>query len=61
MRVLGDGLRASVSAAQVAFDAIQSGKVGIAGSTGTVLGRSLQAIADLNERIQAEMADFARP
>ena len=61
MRVLGDALRASVSAAQVAFEAIHSGKVGIGGSTGTLLGRSLQAIADLNERIQAEMGDFAKP
>ena len=37
------------------------GKVGIGGSTGALLVRNLQAIADLNERMQSEVADFARP
>ena len=47
LRVLGDALRASVQAARVAFEAIQSGKVGIAGNTGMVLARNLKGIAIL--------------
>jgi hypothetical protein len=61
MRVSVDRLGAFVAAAQDAFDAIQSGKVGIAGSTGTLLGRSLRAIADMKEQIQAEMGDLTAP
>lgn len=61
MRVLGAALRVSVSAATVALEAIQSGRVGIAGSTCFLLGRNLQAIADLNDRIQAEMGELAKP
>jgi hypothetical protein len=60
IRVLGDGLRVTFQAARVAFEAIQSGKVGFAGSTGMVLARSLKAADDLNERLQAELADFAK-
>jgi hypothetical protein len=60
VRVLGDALRASVLAGRVAFDAIQSGQVGTDGSTGMVLVRSLKAIEDLNERLQAEIAEFAQ-
>jgi hypothetical protein len=60
VRVLGDGLRASVRAARVAFDAIKSGKVGIGGSTGAVLDRCLTSIEDLNERrAQVELAGVA--
>jgi hypothetical protein len=61
IRVLGDGLRASVRAARVAFEAIHTGTVGLGGSTGLVLVRSLQATEDLNERLQAEVAAFAKP
>jgi hypothetical protein len=60
IRVLGDGLRVSFEAARVAFEAIQSGKVGFAGSTGMVLARSLRAAEDLNERLQAEIVGFAK-
>lgn len=60
VRVLGDAMRASVLAARVAFEAVQSGKVGCNGSTGSVLERSLKAIEDLNEHLQAEVAEFRR-
>ena len=55
LRVLGDGLRTSVQAARVAFEVIQSGKVGVNGTTAMVLARSLKGIEDLNERLQVEL------
>ena len=58
--VLGDGLRVALVAARVAFQAIQSGKVGFAGSTGLVLERSLKGAEDMNERLQGEIEDFRR-
>jgi hypothetical protein len=61
MRVLGEALIVSVSAAEVAFEAIQSGSVGTGGSTGMVLARSLKEIANLSQRIQLEMAAIAKP
>jgi hypothetical protein len=61
IRASVDRLRAFVSAAQGAFDAIQSGKVGAAGSTGTVLGLSLGGIADTIEQLQADTRDFGKP
>jgi hypothetical protein len=60
IRVLGDAMRVSVLAAKVAFEAIESGRVGIGGSTGHVLRRNLQATEDLNEHIQAEIAAVAK-
>jgi hypothetical protein len=60
LRVLGDALRATVLTGRGAFDAVQSGNVGIDGSTARVLARCLQAVEDLNESIQAEIAAFAR-
>jgi hypothetical protein len=60
VRVLGNALRVSVQVARVAFDAIQSGKVGMSGSTGMVLTRNLQGIEDLNERLQVEISDPAK-
>ena len=60
VRVLGEGLRVSLVAAKVAFEAIQSGKVGFAGSTGMVLERSLKGAEDMNDRLQEEIGDFRR-
>jgi hypothetical protein len=57
IRVLGDALRASVLAARTAFEAIQSGKVGMTGNTGMVLARNLKGIEDLNERLQLEIGE----
>ena len=45
--VLAHELRNRVSAAMVAFSILQQGTVGIGGSTGAVLGRSLRALRDL--------------
>jgi hypothetical protein len=58
--VLGEGLRVSLVAANVAFEAIQSGKVGFAGSTGMVLERSLKGAEDMNDRLQQVIGDFRR-
>jgi hypothetical protein len=60
MRVLGRALHASVEASRVAFEAIQSGNVGITGSTGRLLMRAIQTTEELNERIQAEIVDAAK-
>jgi hypothetical protein len=59
MQVLGDALRVSVEASMIAFEAIESGKVGVSGSTGTLLKRTLQATRDVNQSIQAEIARAA--
>jgi ABC-type molybdenum transport system ATPase subunit/photorepair protein PhrA len=48
--VLAHKLRTTIHTARGAFDAIQSGRVGVAGSTGTVLDRSLVAADELIER-----------
>lgn len=48
---LGRSLRASVYTASMAFGVIKSGKVGIAGSTGTVVEKSLSAAQDLIDRL----------
>lgn len=45
--VLAHELRNRVSAAMVAFSILEQGRVGINGSTGAVLGRSLRALRDL--------------
>jgi hypothetical protein len=44
---LGRSLRVSVYTASVAFGVIKSGRVGIAGSTGTLVERNLSAAQDL--------------
>jgi hypothetical protein len=44
-----------LAAAMLAFHALQVGKVGIDGSTGEVLGRSLLGLRDLTERSLAEV------
>jgi len=45
--ILAHELRNRVSAAIVSFNILQKGTVGIGGSTGAVLGRSLRALRDL--------------
>jgi hypothetical protein len=51
--VLAHQCRTSIHTARGALDAIKSGRVGIAGSTGTVLDRSLVNADDLIERLVA--------
>jgi signal transduction histidine kinase len=51
--VLAHQLRTSIHSARGALDAIKSGRVGIAGSTGSVLDRSLVVADELIERLVA--------
>jgi hypothetical protein len=44
-------LRMSIQRADVAFQVVKSGTVGIAGSTGTVLGQSISSAHDLIDRL----------
>ena len=53
--VLTGQLRTSIYTAIAALEAIKSGRVGIAGSTGTLLDRSLASAHDLIERLAAEV------
>jgi hypothetical protein len=53
--VLTGQLRTSINTATAALEAIKSGRVGIAGSTGTLLDRSLASAHDLIERLAAEV------
>jgi hypothetical protein len=55
LRVLARELRQSILTASVAFGAIKSGRVGVAGSTGTVLDQSLSGAHDLIDRLLAEV------
>jgi hypothetical protein len=48
-------LRTSIHAASVALEAIKAGRVGVAGSTGAVLDRSLVSAHDLIDRLLAEV------
>jgi len=48
-------LRASINAANIALEAITSGRVGVAGSTGAVLRQSLSGAAALTERLLTEV------
>ena len=52
---LAHELRNALNTAALAFDAIRSGRVGIAGSTGTLLGKSLDAMRDLVMRSLADV------
>jgi signal transduction histidine kinase len=57
-------LRNTLSSALLAFDVLRAGSVGIHGSTGDVLGRSLVALRDLVDRSLTEVrltAGTARP
>jgi len=70
-RIVGDGrerlgfltheLRNLLNTATLAFDAVRTGTVGIAGSTGTMLGNSLASMRDLITRSLAEMRLEAGP
>ena len=53
--VLAAQLRISINTANAALEAIKSGRVGIAGSTGTLLDRSLASAHDLIERLVGEV------
>jgi signal transduction histidine kinase len=52
---LAHEMRNAVNTATLAFEAVRAGNVGIAGSTGTLLGRSLGTITDLVTRSLAEV------
>jgi signal transduction histidine kinase len=58
---LAHELRNLLNAAMLAFDALRSGSVGVAGSTGTVLGKSLAGMRDLVSRSLAEVRLEAGP
>ena len=55
LAVLTGQLRTSINTAKAALEAIKSERVGIAGSTGTLLDRSLASAHDLMERLVAEV------
>jgi len=54
-------LRKSLYTATVALDMIKSGRVGIAGSTGTVLQRSLLSAFDLADRLENDSSGHESP
>jgi signal transduction histidine kinase len=58
---LAHELRNLIAAATLAFDAVRSGTVGIAGSTGSLLGKSLAGMSDLVSRSLAEVRLEAGP
>jgi len=58
---LAHELRNFLNTATLAFDAVSSGRVGIGGSTGTVLGKSLERMRDLVDRSLAEVRLDAGP
>ncbi len=53
-RGMARDLRKSIAIAKAAFEAIKSGKVGVAGSTGTVLSLGLDTANELAERLLTE-------
>jgi hypothetical protein len=58
---LAHELRNLINAATLAFDAMRSGSVGVAGSTGSLLGKSLAGMRDLVSRSLAEVRLEAGP
>jgi hypothetical protein len=54
-----EGLRGLADTALTAFDVLQTGNVGVGGSTGAVLHRSLKKIRALADRTAGETADVA--
>jgi hypothetical protein len=56
-----DEMRHLVNAAITAFEVIQTGTVGVGGTTGAVISRSLASIRALIDRPAAEAAEAARP
>jgi hypothetical protein len=55
LKVLAHELRNAIHTAGVAMEVVKSGRVGIAGSTGTVLDRSLLTAHTLADRLLAEV------
>jgi len=55
LAILASNLRTSIHTASVAFEVIKAGRVGLTGSTGTVLDRSLSSAHDLIDRLLAEV------
>jgi signal transduction histidine kinase len=55
LAILAAELRTSVNAAMLAFNAIKTGRVAVAGQTGLVLDRSLTRLSDIIERTLAEV------
>jgi len=51
----------AIHISKFAFDAIRSGSVGVAGSTGTVLSLGLDTASDLAERLLAESVPLTAP
>lgn len=58
---LAHEFRNRLNTATLAFDAVRSGRVGVAGSTGAVLGRSLAGMRDIVNRSLAEVRLEAGP
>ncbi|HWO21008.1 MAG TPA: HAMP domain-containing sensor histidine kinase [Kofleriaceae bacterium] len=58
---LAHELRNLIAAATLAYDAVRSGSVGIAGSTGNLIGKSLVGMSDLVSRSLAEVRLEAGP
>lgn len=58
---LAHELRNLLNTATLAFDAVRMGRVGISGSTGAILGRSLAGIRDIVNRSLAEVRLEAGP
>jgi signal transduction histidine kinase len=52
---LAHELRNALNTAALAFDAVRSGRVGVTGSTGTLLGKSLDTMRDLVTRSLADV------
>jgi hypothetical protein len=59
IEVLARELRIAIRTARLALEAIKNGSVGIGGSTGTVLQRSLMAADDVTDRMLAQL--YASP
>jgi PAS domain S-box-containing protein len=57
--VLGDALRAALASAKESLGAIKAGTVGLVGSTGQLLERSIAGAQELNERLQEQIGIFA--
>jgi hypothetical protein len=61
LRVLARKLRISIETSRTALEAIQSGRVGIAGSTGTVLDKNLSDAQSLVDRLLDAKSFAAAP
>ena len=60
LAVLARELRRAIHNASVALEVIKSGRIGLAGSTGTTLDRSLSRADDLIDRLLAEVIRTSR-